>query len=158
MYSKKDKNIVFCSTEERDAYEARLNQTTPGNYPDENDSYYEKKSTGESGGQYQDSDSATPVEPCQNAPCHRSSCGQVHMLTPRTIMKTRTMLAQRLSCPTHPNRCPTYSSRCPTHSSRSKKLRTENMKRRRRRVSEIAVKSTVSLSSTVCLIVPKNIW
>ena len=140
MDSKKDKNIIFCSTEERDAYEARLKQTTPGKYPDVNDSSHEKKSTGESGGQYQDSDSATRL--AQSQIVDRPFCERVPMLSPGTLMKTRTMLAQRLLCP--------------THSRRSKSFKAENMKRRKRRMSDIAVKSTVSISSILCLIVPTN--
>ncbi|KAG0558316.1 hypothetical protein KC19_10G018400 [Ceratodon purpureus] len=118
--SKKDKNIIFCSTEEREAYEARLKQTTPGNYPDENSSSHEKKST-ESGGQCQDSDSTTPL--AQSQIFNRPSFGAFPMLSPRTLMKTRTMLAQRLQCP--------------THSSRSKALKAENVIRRKRRMSDI---------------------
>lgn len=139
MSSKKDENILFCSEEERHAYEARLNHADKEDYFENRDSSFEKNAAGESERQYHYSSSATPFAESQNI---NRPCRRVPVLPPRTVRKKRNNFAEQ-------------QRQCAILSRSHKFVRPErDKKRRKRRLSDTEVKSTRFTYLLVWLICP----
>ncbi|XP_024400144.1 uncharacterized protein [Physcomitrium patens] len=130
--SKKDENILFCSEEERHAYEARLNHADKEDYFENRDSSFEKNAAGESERQYHYSSSATPFAESQNI---NRPCRRVPVLPPRTVRKKRNNFAEQ-------------QRQCAILSRSHKFVRPErDKKRRKRRLSDTEMAACLRLHS-----------